>query len=132
MRRPRSPAACAAALAAVLMCAFAAAPAHAQIVPQRGIKGIRLGMSATEVRARLGVPDRNTTRPDEIQGRIRIYAYGLTTATFATAGRARVIAVSTSSRRERTSRGIGVGSTRASVRENVPGARCRREFGIDH
>lgn len=115
-----------------LILAFSAAPAYAQIVPQRGIKGIRLDMTVREVRDRLGVPDRIIFEEDPIQGRIRVYAYGLTRASFSPGDDARVTGMSTTSRRERTSRGVGVGSARATVARKVPGVRCRIEYGFDH
>jgi hypothetical protein len=96
------------------------------------MKGIRLGMSVREVRDRLGAPDKIAFRRDEIQGRIRIYAYGLTRASFSPGDGARVNSISTTSRHERTSRGVGVGSRRAVVAGKVPGVRCRVEFGTDH
>jgi len=108
--------------------------AQAHIVPQRGIKGIRLGMTVSQVRARLGPPDRIVFRRDPIQGRVRVYAYGLTHASFSPgdASAARVNGITTTSRRERTTRGVGVGSRRAQVANRVPGIRCRVEFGVDH
>lgn len=99
---------------------------------QRSMKGIRLGMTVREVRDRLGAPDRISFRNDEIQGRVRVYAYGLTRASFSPGDEARVNSISTTSRHERTSRGIGVGSARAQVAGKVPGVRCRVEFGTDH
>lgn len=119
-------------LSAVLLLTLAAAPAQARIVPQQGMKGIRLGMSVGEVRDRLGAPDSVTFPRDEIQGRIRVYVYGLTRAIFSAGDGARLDSVSTTSRRERTSRGVGVGSARATVARRVPGVRCRVEYGVDH
>jgi hypothetical protein len=117
---------------ALALLAVSGAPAHAKIVPQEGMKGMRLGMSVRAVRDHLGAPDRIIFRNDEIQGRIRIYAYGLTRASFSPGADARVNTISTTSRHERTSRGIGVGSARAEVARKVPGVRCRVEFGTDH
>ena len=97
---------------------------------QRSMKGIRLGMTVREVRDRLGAPDRISFRSDELQGRVRVYAYGLTRASFSPGGR--VNSISTTSRHERTSRGIGVGSARSQVARKVPGVRCRLEFATDH
>jgi hypothetical protein len=101
-------------------------------VVQRSMKGIRLGMTVREVRDRLGAPDRISFRKDEIQGRVRVYAYGLTRASFSPGDKGRVNAISTTSRHERTSRGIGVGSARAQVADKVAGVRCRVEFGTNH
>jgi hypothetical protein len=125
--------ACGAALVvAFALLALSAAPAEAKIVVQRSMKGIGLGMTVREVRDRLGAPDRISFRHDEIQGRVRVYAYGLTRASFSPGDQARVNTISTTSRHERTSRGIGVGSARAQVAAKVPGVRCRVEFGTDH
>jgi hypothetical protein len=117
---------------AVALTGFSAAPALATIVPQQGLKGIRLGMSVREVRDRLGAPDRIAFLKDPIQGRVRVYGYGLTRASFSPGDHARVNSISTTSRHERTRRGIGVGSARALVGRRVPGVRCRVEFGVDH
>jgi hypothetical protein len=112
---------------------LAVSAAQARIVPQEGIKGIRLGMTVSQVRARLGPPDRIMFRRDPIQGRVRVYAYGLTHASFSPGDTsARVNVITTTSRRERTTRGIGVGSRRAQVAARVRGVRCRVEFGVDH
>lgn len=116
----------------LLILTFFAPAAFAQIVPQRGIKGIRLEMTVREVRDRLGTPDRITFEEDPIQGRVQVYAYGLTRASFSSGDNARVTAISTTSRRERTSRGVGVGSARTTVARKVPGVRCRVEYGFDH
>jgi len=116
-----------------LVLVLAVPAAQARIVPQRGIKGIRLGMTVSQVRARLGPPDRIVFRRDPIQGRVRVYAYGLTHASFSPGNAsARVNGITTTSRRERTTRGVGVGSRRAQVAARVRGVRCRVEFGVDH
>ena len=112
---------------------IAAAPASASIVPQRSIGGIRLGMTVGQVRTAKGAPDPVIFSRHPIIGRTRIYKYGLTYATFDCACRsAKVVSIRTRSRGERTSAGIGVGSTRAAVATKVPNVRCRVEFGLDH
>jgi hypothetical protein len=121
-----------AAIVIVAFLVFSATPAQARIVPQRGMKGIRLGMTVREVRDRLGAPDKIAFAHGPIEGRFRLYAYGLTRVSFSPGANARVNSISTTSRRERTSRGIGVGSRRALVARDVPGARCLVELGIDH
>ena len=105
----------------------------ATIVPQKSIRGIALGMTVSEVRAAAGAPSSFRTVRDEVLGRSRVWEYGLTTVRFdSTARTAKVLGVETTSRSERTARGVGVGSTRAAVRGRVPGVRCLVEFDYDH
>jgi hypothetical protein len=132
MARPSPSAHRTALVLALALLALSAVPAEGKIVVQRSMKGIRLGMTVREVRDRLGAPDRISFRKDEIQGRVRVYAYGLTRASFSPGDKGRVNAISTTSRHERTSRGIGVGSARAQVADKVAGVRCRVEFGTNH
>jgi hypothetical protein len=133
MARHTSAASCVAFIFALAMLAWSSARADAKIVPQRSIKGIKLGMSVREVRDALGAPDKIAFAKHPILGRVRVYAYGLTRASFDGSDRdAHVSAVSTTSRHERTSRGIGIGSVRAQVASEVPGVRCRVESGFDH
>ena len=118
------------AAAAVLL---AAAPAGAAIVPQQGIKGARLGDSVAKVRSTLGAPDKVIFTQHPIIGRIRVYRYGLTYVRFdGTQANAKVTSVDTTSRAEKTSKGVGVGSTRAQVAAGVPGVKCVVESGFDH
>jgi hypothetical protein len=121
-------------LVALLAAALAPpATASATVVPQRGMRELRLGMTPAQVRDRLGAPDRSGVTRDPIIGSTRVYRYGLTRVTFdGTSARARVITLSTTSRRERLANGIGVGSTRAAVARRVPRVRCVVEFGVDH
>jgi hypothetical protein len=107
------------------------APAGASVVPQRSIKGVELGWTKRQVRSALGTPDKIVTRRNEITGRDLGYRYGLTEVVFAARGNA-VTAISTTSRRERTSAGIGIGSSAAQVAARVPRVRCRTEFGVRH
>jgi hypothetical protein len=132
MARPSSSAHRTALVLACALLGLSAVPAEGKIVVQRSMKGIRLGMTVREVRDRLGAPDRISFRSDELQGRVRVYAYGLTRASFSPGDDGRVNSISTTSRHERTSRGIGVGSARSQVARKVPGVRCRLEFGTDH
>lgn len=118
-------------LAAVASLLLLAASASATIVPQRGMKGVRLDMTDRQVRDRLGRPDRIVFRRDQIIGRTKVYHYGRTTFLF-TVERPRVLDIATTSPKERTSRGIGVGSSEAAVRAKVPRVRCKTEFGYHH
>ena len=108
-------------------------PASGAIVPQQGIKGALLGDSVAKVRSTLGAPDKVIFTKHPIIGRIRVYRYGLTYVRFdGTQANAKVTSVDTTSRAEKTSKGVGVGSTRAQVAAGVPGVKCVVESGFDH
>lgn len=118
---------------ALVAALLAAAPAGARIVPQQGIKGARLGDGVAKVRSALGTPDKVIFTRHPIIGRIRVYKYGLTYVRFdGTQSNAKVTSIDTTSRAEKTSKGVGVGSTRAQVAARVPGAKCVVESGFDH
>ena len=109
------------------------APASATVVVQRGMKGVRIGMTVSQVRDRAGKPDRVSFTRHPIIGRTRVWSYGLTRITFdGPSTAARVITTTTTSRHERLANGVGVGSTRAAVARMVPAVKCRVEFGYDH
>lgn len=114
----------ASALAAALLASLAlAAPAGAVLVVQQGMAGIRLGMTKAEVRAKLGPPVATKHGSNDFGTYTELRYSGLR-VTFQ--GNRTVTAISTSARRERTRRGIGVGSTKAAVRARVAGIRCER------
>ena len=101
------------------------APASATIVPQQGMLGVELGDRVREVRKTLGPPDGIRFVRNEIIGRQRIYHYGRTLIAFDGDGRrARVINLTTRSRRERLANGVGVGSTKREVMRKVDGVKC--------
>lgn len=121
------------ALAAGLALLAVPAPAGAEIVPQQSIKGIELDMTVAQVRGAAGAPTRFRTVRDPFVGRTRRWDYGLTTVLFSsTRSDATVRSVSTRSKAEKTSGGVGVGSRRSTVRRKVSGARCLVEFTYDH
>lgn len=121
------------AVSTVLVVLALPAAAGAAIVPQESIKGIKLDMTAGDVRALLGSPDRFRTVRNDFAGRVREWRYGLTILTFdGTAADAKVMAVTTRSRAERTAAGVGVRSRKGTVRSKVPGVRCLVEFNYDH
>lgn len=101
--------------------------ARAQIAPQRSIKGVHIGWY--KMRALLGAPDRIVRRKNEIVSETVTYDYGRTHVTFIDDV---VFNVSTTSRRERTSAGVRVGSSRRFVQQHVRGARCLVEYGRNH
>jgi hypothetical protein len=97
------------------------ASAHAAIVPQHGIDGVKLGQTAKKVRQIAGKPVRVVRGSNEI-GSYTEYRYrGLTVNFF---GGPRVTAVSTRSRTQRTAGGIGVGSTEAELATAIPAVTC--------
>jgi hypothetical protein len=91
-----------------------------RIVPNHSMKGVRLGMTSKEVKARWG------SRPDEIirfgEGRYVQYRYGMTRVTFLS-GRG-VVTLVTESPRMRTASGLHVGSTEAVVKATLPNPHC--------
>lgn len=115
---------------AIVISAFAAAPAAALIVVQRSIAGVKLGMTAKQVRAVLGTPTAVSYPSDPILGSSKRYRYGLTEVFIHRGKRGRVYAVTTRSRRQKTSGGVGVGSGEASVHAHVTGVHCETDSGL--
>ena len=119
---------------AVLVVALVAAltatsAAPARIVVQKGIAGVHLGMARAKVIALLGQPPK-TRSGSNVFGRWTELVYPRATVSFQS-GR-RVTGIRTTSRRERTARGVGPGSTEAQVRARVAGIRCRSEGTFRH
>ena len=109
-------------LAACVVAALALpAGAAAKIVLQRGIGGVSLGMTEAKVRSALGRPARVKNAKNEF-GPYRVLFYARVKVTFQ--GLTTVTAVETTSTQERTTTGIGVGSTKADVKAKVPGVVC--------
>jgi hypothetical protein len=120
------------ALTAAAFCSSAlgaGAAGEARVVPQQGIAGLRLEMSQGAVKRAVGLPRRVERGRNDI-GRYTTYSYRTYSVTFF--GGPNVTSMQTSSPKERTVRGIGVGSTRAAVAARVAGAHCVRESGYDH
>jgi len=123
-----------AALAAAMFVALLLAPAaDALIVPQRGIAGIRLKMIRAQVVRAKGEPDAERLIHNELIGRQRMVRYGRTRAFFGGfRQRAGVVTITTRDPGQRTRSGVGVGSSEATLRARIAGARCRTEFGTRH
>jgi hypothetical protein len=114
----------------VLAAAFLlpAASADAMIQVDRGIAGARLGNSRAEVRAALGTPSKVTSGTNDFGPWVNYRYPGGIRVMFQ--GRTQVTSVSTSGRGDRTSRGVGVGSTEASVKARVKGVKCETIVSI--
>jgi len=111
--------------ASTLMVVSALVPAaHARITVNRSVAGVGLGMTAKEVRARLGTPSLSTVSDG---ARNLVYRGRSLVVTLI---RARVVIVSTQSRREQTHGGVGVGSSESRVISRVSGARCGAKAGV--
>jgi hypothetical protein len=119
-----------AAIAAAAMCVLSvASPVAAVIVPGQGMAGIRLRMSESQVRARLGEPAR-ITRTRGALGNIvtRLHYPRVDVDLQRLDGQPLVIRILTTRPGERTASGVGVGSTMTAV-ERLKGARCWWEGG---
>jgi hypothetical protein len=114
-------------LVAAALALFAAAPAHAVIRPQKGMAGVRLGMTQTRMRDALGEPVRTRQGMNDF-GPFTQFIYPRSiTVTFQ--GNRRVTGISTRGRSERTERGVGVGSSETAVRSKVGHVRCETIAG---
>jgi hypothetical protein len=114
-------------MATALIALALPASAAARIVPQRGIAGANLDMTQAQVRAKLGKPDKVAHPTSPIFGQYTTWFYdGTSVDMFRTQDR-KVFNVSTTSKSEKTSTGVGVGSTAAAVKKGVKGARCDQQ-----
>ena len=85
-----------------------AAPARVQsLVPQQSLRGLKIGMVASQVRAVAGTPSINKIVSHPLLGKTR-------------------------RRNERTSGGIGVGSSERALAAKLTGERCVTELGYRH
>jgi hypothetical protein len=100
------------------------ASASARIVPQRGIAGANLDMTQAQIRAKLGEPDRVSHPKSPIFGTYTTWYYGGTSVDMFRTQDRKVFNLSTTAKSEKTSTGVGVGSTAAAVKSGVKGSRC--------
>jgi hypothetical protein len=109
--------------AAVIVAVALALPVAAEstIVPQVGIGGVRLGMSQAKVRATLGKPI-SVTRGSNDFGPYATFKYNGYRVHFQ--GLTAVTQVETTTPKEKTASGLGVGSTKAQVQAKLSGVKC--------
>ena len=116
------------ALVATSLLLVLASPAAALIRPQKGMAGVRLGMSQDQMRAVLGMPLHVKQGFNDFGNYTQfVYPHSIT-VTFQ--GNERVTGISTKGRSERTSRGVGVGSTENDVQSKVGRVRCETIAGV--
>lgn len=113
-----------AATASIVLALALPASASARIVPQRGIAGANLDMTEEQVFDKLGKPDKVIHPRSPIFGRYTTWFYGRTTVDMFRTGDKKVFNVSTTSRAQRTTTGVGVGSTSADVKKGVRRVHC--------
>jgi hypothetical protein len=118
-------------LAVALLTAASAGASPSQqrlIRPAIGIGKLRLGMTEAEVRRTMGRPRFVVSRRAAFGFRSVEYQYGLadyTVRLFGRPGRLRAVRVGTTLIRERTPRGLGVGSLERAVLRAYRSARCQ-------
>jgi hypothetical protein len=114
---------------AVVSGLLVAGSAEAAIVPQHGIRGVAIGMTPAQVRARLGQPVGITLGSNDF-GPWTVFRYpGLRVSFQSGVGATTIL---TSSPAQRTAAGIGVGSTVAAAKAKVRGLKCLTEAGSFH
>lgn len=114
-------------LAATAITLASASTAEAVIQVQKGITGIRLGMSQAQVKAGLGSPARTKLGHDDFGPFTRFLYRGAITITFQ--GDASVTEVTIAGDTDRTVSGVGVGSTEKQVKAGVRGVKCQTLAG---
>jgi hypothetical protein len=98
-----------------------AGPAGAMVQLDRGIAGARLGASRAAVKAALGTPTSTKSGTNDFGAYVQYRFAGGLTVVFQ--GKSKVTSVSTTGLGDRTTQGVGVGSTQAEA-DALPGVKC--------
>lgn len=107
------------------------AVALAQIVPQKGIGGVTIGMTGPMVRGLLGAPAKVKRASNDFGAYTQLtYRKPAITVTFQ--GNVGATSVVTTSPLERTASGVGPGVTETKLRARLSGEKCRTESGFRH
>jgi hypothetical protein len=110
--------------AAVAMLVLALAPvAQANIVIGQSIAGVKLGDSEAQVTAVLGPPTSKESAGPAYPGIVNIY-YPTSVGLHFTMQSGRVFGVLSFSKKQKTSKGITIGSSRAQMKRAYPKAKC--------
>lgn len=122
----------AAALGPLVVAAAAALPpvAQAKIVVGQGIAGVKLGMTMAQAEKKLGQP--TTKQPPDFNGNVE-WNYAKTPLMGALGFNkgGQLIGLWTSTKAQKTSKGIGPGASLAKVRKAYPQAKCKTgPFGL--
>lgn len=118
---------------AAALAAGAASARVQSLVPQQSLRGLKIGMVASQVRAVAGDPTSNKIVSHPLLGKTRRMRFGKVEVTFrGTSSTAPVVNLTTTSRNERTSGGIGVGSSERALAAKLTGERCITELGYRH
>jgi len=113
--------------------AVAAPEVAKRFVPQQSVGGVKIGMIASQVLAAAGKPTSNKITAHPLVGKTREMKFGLLTVTFrGTAKSATVFNVTTTSKKERSGAGVGVGSSEKQLAASLVGETCVTELGHRH
>ena len=116
-------------LGAALLAALVAAPAaSAMIQIDKGIAGARIDNTKAQVHAALGKPTSKKTGHNDFGAFLEEHYRGGIVVDYQ--GAKRVSSITTTGLGDRTSRGVGIGSTEAAVKAKVPGVKCETSSGI--
>jgi hypothetical protein len=100
--------------------------AGATIVPQIGIGGANVGMTPAAVKAKLGPPLRSASyKNDDGSTSQELYYKTFTVIIF----KGEVAGVDTTSPKEKTASGVGVGTTETLLRRTIKGLVCKVSYG---